>query len=79
MSDGELSIRPFEGRLSTAVEEVTQKRVPYTIALRREGDPASLVADAAKLRRELGWEPKRSGLRDSVHDAWAFYQLKFTH
>ena len=59
------------------VEEVTQERVPYTIAPRREGDPASLVADAAKLRRVLGWEPKRSGLRDIVRDAWAYYQLKF--
>ena len=60
------------------VEEVTQKRVPYTIAPRREGDPASLVADAAKLRRVLGWEPKRSGLSDIVRDAWAYYQCKFT-
>jgi len=61
-----------------AVEQVTQKRVPYTIAPRREGDPASLVADAAKLRRVLGWEPKRSGLHDIVGDAWAYYQYKFT-
>jgi UDP-glucose 4-epimerase len=61
-----------------AVEEVTQKRVPYAIAPRREGDPASLVADAAKLRRELGWAPKRSGLQDIVRDAWAYYQYKFT-
>src|SRR6266853_721192 len=60
-----------------AVEQVTQKRVPYTIAPRREGDPASLVADAAKLRRVLGWEPKRSTLRDIVRDAWTYYQHKF--
>jgi len=60
------------------VEEVTGKRVPYMIAPRREGDPASLVADAAKLRRVLGWEPKRSGLHDIVGDAWAYYQYKFT-
>jgi UDP-glucose 4-epimerase len=57
-----------------AVEEATQKRVPYRIAPRREGDPAALVADAAKLRRVLGWEPTRSGLRDIVRDAWAYYQ-----
>jgi len=61
------------------VEEVTQKRVPYAIAPRRDGDPASLVADAAKLRRELGWEPKRSSLRDIVRDAWAYYQYKFAN
>jgi len=61
-----------------AVEEVTQKRVPYTVARRREGDAASLVADAAKLRHTLGWKPMRSSLHDIVRDAWAFYQLKFT-
>jgi len=60
-----------------AVEEATQKRVPYTIAPRREGDPAALVADAAKLRRVLGWEPRRSGLRDIVRDAWAYHQFRF--
>jgi UDP-glucose 4-epimerase len=56
------------------VEEVTGKPVPYTIASRREGDPAELVADSAKLRRALGWQPSRSGLRDIVRDAWAYYQ-----
>jgi UDP-glucose 4-epimerase len=60
-----------------AVEEVTGKRVPYKIAPRREGDPTELVADAWKLRRELGWEPKRSEIRDIVRDAWAYYQQKF--
>jgi UDP-glucose 4-epimerase len=61
-----------------AVEEVTGKRVPYTMAPRREGDPAALVADAAKLRRELGWRPERSGIRDIVRDAWAYYQVRFS-
>jgi UDP-glucose-4-epimerase GalE len=56
------------------VEEVTGKRVPYTIDPRREGDPAELVADSAKLRRALGWQPGRSGLRDIVRDAWEYYQ-----
>lgn len=60
------------------VEQVTGKSVPYTIAPRREGDPSALVADAAKLRRVLGWEPRRSGLGDIVRDAWAYYQFKFT-
>jgi len=57
-----------------AVEEVTGKKVPYRIAPRREGDPAELVADSAKLRRTLGWEPRRSGLREIVQDAWEFFK-----
>jgi UDP-glucose 4-epimerase len=59
------------------VEQATRMRVPYVIAPRREGDPTALMADATKLRRGLGWEPRRSGLHDIVRDAWAYYQLKF--
>ncbi len=43
-----------------AVEGVTGSTVPYSVAPRREGDAAELVADARKLRHRLGWEPKRS-------------------
>jgi len=56
-----------------AVEEVTGHKVPYTIAPRREGDAAELVADSTKLRKTLGWQPRRSDLRDIVKDAWAFF------
>jgi UDP-glucose-4-epimerase GalE len=59
-----------------AVEEITGKKVPYTIAPRREGDAAELVADSTRLRAALHWEPKRSGLYDIVRDAWHFFQIK---
>ncbi len=59
-----------------AVEEVTGRTVPYKMAPRRDGDAAELVADAGKLRRVLGWEPKRSALRDLVQDAWDFFQQR---
>jgi UDP-glucose-4-epimerase GalE len=59
-----------------AVEEVTGKRVPYTMAPRRDGDPTELVADSSKLRRELQWQPARSGINDIVRDAWTYFQLK---
>lgn len=55
-----------------AVEEVTGKKVPYTIAPRRAGDAAELVADSAKLRGALGWEPRKSGLHEIVRDAWEY-------
>jgi UDP-glucose 4-epimerase len=57
-----------------AVEQVTGRKVPYTIAPRRDGDTASLVADSSKLRRALGWQPRRSDLRQIVEDAWAFFR-----
>jgi UDP-glucose-4-epimerase GalE len=58
-----------------AVEEVTGKRVPYRIAPRRDGDPASLVADSTKLRNALGWEPRRSSLQQIIKDSWEFHLL----
>jgi len=60
-----------------AVEKVTGKRVPYKIAGRRDGDPAELVADSAKLRKTLGWEPRRSGIEEIVRDAWDYYRQTF--
>ena len=55
-----------------AVEEVTGRQVPHQIGPRREGDPPVLVADAEKLRRALGWEPRYPGLRQIVETAWNF-------
>lgn len=56
-----------------AVEEVTGKKVPFTMAPRREGDAAELVADSSKLRETLAWKPVRSDLRGIVRDAWEFF------
>jgi UDP-glucose-4-epimerase GalE len=55
-----------------AVEEVTGKKVPYTIGARREGDAPVLVADSQKLQRALNWKPQRSDIRQIVRDAWDF-------
>jgi UDP-glucose 4-epimerase len=55
-----------------AVEEVTGKKVPYVVGPRRDGDPPILVADSSRLKRNLGWAPKRSEILDIVRDAWAF-------
>lgn len=57
-------------------EEVTGRRVPYTIGPRREGDPPGLVANADKLRRTLGWEARYTDLRDIVRSAWEFERRK---
>jgi UDP-glucose 4-epimerase len=59
-----------------AVEAETGEKVPYEVAPRRDGDPASLVANSDKLRRFLGWKPTRSDLRRIVRDAIAFDRLK---
>jgi UDP-glucose 4-epimerase len=35
-----------------------------------------LVAASAKIRAELGWEPRKPTLADMVADAWAFAQAR---
>ncbi|GIH63610.1 UDP-glucose 4-epimerase GalE [Microbispora siamensis] len=50
--------------------EVTGHPIPITVAPRRSGDPAVLVASSEKIQRELGWKPAHAMLRDMVADAW---------
>ena len=56
-----------------AVEEISGRKVPYTIAPRREGDSPSLVANSQKLKSQLNWTPQRSDLHHIVRDAWDFF------
>ncbi|WP_319781519.1 UDP-glucose 4-epimerase GalE [Oceanisphaera sp. IT1-181] len=37
---------------------------------RRAGDPAVLVADAARAKSELGWQPRYADLNTIIHHAW---------
>jgi UDP-arabinose 4-epimerase len=57
-----------------AVRRVTGEPVAIQLALRREGDPPALVADAARAADLLGWHPVRSTIDQIVGDAWRFRQ-----
>ena len=70
------TIAEFTVALETAVEEVTGRKVPYTIGPRREGDPPALVAGSGKLREKLGWSPRYAELRTIVEHAWKFATRK---
>jgi UDP-glucose 4-epimerase len=39
---------------------------------RRPGDPAALVADAARIRQVLGWKPELDDLKTIVTHAYAW-------
>jgi len=54
--------------------QVTGLPIPAVESSRRPGDPAVLVADAAKLRKSLGWEPKHSSLQSILASAWKWKQ-----
>jgi UDP-glucose 4-epimerase len=60
-----------------AVREVTGHPVPVRLAPRRPGDAVVTVAASDKARRELGWRPARSNLREIIADAWAFHRASF--
>lgn len=54
------------------VRRVTGSQVQVEECPKRAGDPPVLVASSAKIRRELHWEPKFSGLEDIVASAWSW-------
>ncbi len=52
--------------------EVAGHPIPATLAPRRAGDPAVLVAASENARTEMGWKPVRAELSGIVGDAWKF-------
>lgn len=52
-----------------AFSKAVGKEIPYVIKPRRAGDIATCYSDAAKAKKELGWEAKR-GIDDMCRDAW---------
>lgn len=54
--------------------EITGHPIPAEVGPRRPGDPAILIAGSAKVKRELGWEPRFTDLRDIIGSAWRWHQ-----
>jgi UDP-glucose 4-epimerase len=55
-------------------EQVTGRKVPYSIGPRRGGDCTKLVSGSTRAKTELGWEPKRSDMASMIADAWKWHQ-----
>ena len=53
-----------------AARRVTGHEIPTTVAPRRAGDPAVLVASSDRIRRELGWAPTMGDLETIISSAW---------
>jgi UDP-glucose-4-epimerase GalE len=56
------------------VERVAGRRVPWTLAPRRPGDPAVLFAAAQKAQAELHWTPRHGDLETIVRTAWDWHR-----
>ena len=57
-------------------QATTGRDFPIIEADRRPGDPAIMVADSARARSALGWEPKFAELATIMAHAWAWEQAK---
>jgi UDP-glucose 4-epimerase len=53
---------------------VTGHEIPDKVVARRPGDGPSLVADATRARRLLGWEPRIPDLHEIISSAWTWHQ-----
>lgn len=53
---------------------VTGREIEVRLEPARAGDPSRLVADAAKARTVLGWQPQYPELEAIVRTAWAWHQ-----
>jgi UDP-glucose 4-epimerase len=57
-----------------SAREITGRPIRADVGPRRPGDPAVLVAASAKIRKELGWEPKFPRVREIIESAWGWHQ-----
>ena len=57
-----------------ATEAIVGRSLDIPPGPRRAGDPAVLVANNAKAREQLGWQPRRTKLHDIISDAWRWQQ-----
>ena len=55
------------------IKKQTGVDFPVAIKSRRPGDPAVLIADPAKLKKELNWEPMCSDISTIVGSAWKWH------
>ena len=59
------------------VKKVSGVDFPVSLAPRRPGDPANLVAVADRVRDLLGWTPRYADLNTIVSDAWRWEKKLF--
>ena len=52
------------------VEQITNVRIERRIALRRTGDPASLIADNQAILATIDWRPRHDNLEEIIRDAY---------
>jgi UDP-glucose 4-epimerase len=86
MAGGESAIYNLGNNRGYSVREViettakvTGKQIPTIEDGRRSGDPAVLIANSDKIRKELGWQPHFENLETVLETAWKWHQNDTNH
>lgn len=61
-----------------SARRVTGHPIPVEVVERRPGDPAVLIASAAKIERDLGWIPRHTDLDAIIASAWEWQKKRYT-
>ncbi|MEY2504862.1 MAG: UDP-glucose 4-epimerase, partial [Verrucomicrobiota bacterium] len=54
--------------------KITGHEIPVVEKPRRAGDPPRLIAASAKIKTELGWEPRFQNVDAIIESAWKWHQ-----
>jgi UDP-glucose 4-epimerase len=57
-----------------AARQVLGRPFRVDVGPRRPGDPPSLYADPARIRRELGWSARRTDIHEVIESAWRWFE-----
>jgi UDP-glucose 4-epimerase len=58
------------------IERITDKKIPFQIDVRREGDPAVLVSENKLAIETLKWNPKYNHISNIIKSAWFWHNSK---
>lgn len=59
-----------------SVARVVGREVPVAVGPRRPGDPAVLFASSARIKKELGWQPRLEDIDTIVRTAWQWREAR---
>ena len=59
-----------------AAGRVTECEIPWIAAARRDGDPATLVANCDRAHDRLSWQPRHTQIKSIIDSAWRWHRCR---
>ena len=60
-----------------SVEKISGKKIEFSYAPRRKGDPDTLVSDSSKAKKEIGWSPIYNEIERIIETAYKWHENLF--